>query len=228
VPVSLGVQLLTATATDPTGAQATASITVSGEAVGPATLRLHAVPGSGAAPLIVRWQVVNQTGRPLVGMELDPTDSGSFESPLPSLEGVRTTYAAPGLFTARIRATDDLGQVHTASTLVSVLDRAETDARLQAKWSGLRAALQAGAVEVALELLAPEMRSRYRQLLTLLGEHLAQIAQELPGMELVYVLEGRAKYAVRQTILYGGQWVTLTAFVYFFQDTTGAWILEGF
>jgi hypothetical protein len=226
--LSEGTQRITATATDTIGGQAGASITVTGLPATPPRFVLQGLPNNGVPPLGVIWQVLNETGRPLVQFELDVTGTGTFDAPVSTLDGVRTIYATPGLWLPVVRATDDQGQQYIATTTIAVLDRAETDAALQAKWNAMRAALRAEAVELALEFFAPEQRPRYQTLFSALGNQLAQIGQELGDLQLVYLVEQRAKYRLRRTQLYGGQVVTLTYYVYFIQDAAGVWRLEEF
>jgi hypothetical protein len=227
VPLALGDNLLAATALDATGAQATATVPVIAAAA-PRLLILRAVPRSGVTPLSVAWQLENRTGRTLVRVELDPTGSGVFEPSVPNLDGIRTTYATAGLVTPTVRATDDQGQVYLAQALVNVLDRTQVDAHLQGRWAAMKAALQGGAIDTALGLFLPSQVERYRILFTALQAELPQIAHEMADIQLVALTEQRAKYRLRRTELYGGQWVTLTYYLYFAQDATGAWAIEGF
>ncbi len=227
VPLGPGSTVLTAKAMDATGSQATASVTVTGTEATPALL-LQAVPESGVAPLVVRWQVVNQTGRPLVQFEIDENGSGTFGLPLQTLDGVQTTYTTPGLLAPSVRATDDQGRQYTATAAINVLARGPMDAVLQEKWTALRTALRANAIDPALTFFTPPQQPRFRALFTALGEQLAQVVQDLPDIQLVYLVENRAKYRFRRTELYGGQQVTFTYYVYFVQDASGLWSIEGF
>lgn len=228
VPLQVGANLLTATALDGTGTQATASITVTGAAAGPAPLRLLAVPTSGIAPLTVTWQVVNQTGRTLVQFALDEQGTGTFNPPVTSLDGVQTTYLTPGIFHPVLRATDDQGTQYTATTSINVLDRTQVDAILQTKWSGMKAALQGNAIETALGFFLPSQRARYRTLFTLLSAQLPQIAQDMENIELVYLLERHAQYRIRRTELVGGQPTRVTYYIDFIQGADGVWRIRDF
>lgn len=228
VPLEVGSNVLTATALDTTGAQATASITVTVAQATPASLQLRAVPESGVAPLVVRWQVENMTGRALVLFELDERGTGTYNPPVATLDGVETTYTTPGLLHPVLRATDDQANQHTATAPINVLAREQMDAMLQEKWYGLRAALKANAIEVALGYFTPEQQPRFRTLLTALSDQLGQIAEDLQEIQLIYLVEHRAKYRLQRTRFYGGQQVTFTYYVYFIQDAAGFWTIEGF
>jgi hypothetical protein len=228
VPLSSGSNTLTATATDATGALATASIAVTATEAPALPLVLRAVPDSGVAPLTVRWQVTNLTGRPLVQYELDERGTGTFNAPVATIDGLQTTYLTPGLLHPILRATDDQGTPYLATTTINVLPMNQTDAILQAKWSDFRAALQGGAIGTAVGYVTPARRSQYSALFTALADQLPQFAQEMQGIQLIYLLDGRAKYRLRRTELYGGQTITFTYYVYFVQDASGTWTIEGF
>jgi hypothetical protein len=228
VPLQAGINTLTAVAVDATGAQATASVTVTVSGPAPATILLAAIPDSGPAPLTVRWQVTNLTGRPLLRYELDAYGTGSFAPPLTTLDGVQTTYTTPGLVHPLLRATDDQGTQYIATTTVNVLPLNQTDALLREKWNGLRAALSTKAIDVALGFFTPPQQSRYRELFTALSDQLPEIAQDMQDLQLVFLGDQQAKYRLRRTELYGGQVVTFTYYVYFVQDATGFWSVEEF
>lgn len=228
VPLSSGSNALTGIATDATGAQATASTTVTATEAPAVPLVLRAVPDSGVAPFIVRWQVTNLTGRPLVRYELDEHGTGTFNPPVTTLDGVPTTYTIPGLAHPILRATDDQGTPYLATTTINVLPMNQTDAILQAKWSDFRVALQGGAISTAVGYVTPLRRTQYSALFTALADQLPQFAQEMQGIQLIYLVEGRVKYRLRRTELYGGQTITFTYYVYFVQDANGTWSIEGF
>jgi len=77
-------------------------------------------------------------------------------------------------------------------------------------------------------MFLPSQVERHRTLFTALQAELPQIAHEMADIQLVTLTEQRAKYRLRRAELYGGQWVTLTYYLYFVQDATGAWAIEGF
>ena len=228
VPVVVGSNSLEARATDALGGSSSVRITITVSPAASPALRLLATPESGVAPLTVTWQVLNQTGQKLVQFEFDPIGSGSFESPGPTLDGTRTTYTTLGLFAATLRATDDKGTQYSTSTTVNVLARDQMDALLRGKWAGMKAALTAGDIEGGLLYFTSWQRPRYRTLFMGLSGQLTQIVQEMQDIQLVYLVESRAKYRLRRMQLYGGQMVTLTYYVYFIQDATGRWYIEEF
>ena len=228
VPLVVGANTLEARAIDALGSASLLRITVTASQVSPPSLLLFAAPESGIAPLTTTWQVRNQSGRPLVQYELDLTGTGNFGSPVSTFDGTQTAYATPGLFHPVLRVKDDQGAIYTATATVSVLSRDQLDATLQTKWAGMKAALGQKDVEGALAFFAPMDRERYRTIFSAMQNDLPQIAQDLANIQLIYLIENRAKYRLRRTEVYGGQQVTLTYYVYFIQDLSGAWRIEGF
>src|SRR5207249_1915522 len=130
----------------------------------------------GVTPLIVTWQVTNQTGRPLVQYELDPTGARTFDPPRTSFDDVQTTYPTAGLWFPTLRATNDQGTIYTATTVVLANDPAAVTAGFQSVWSGFKARLQAGDIPGALAFVAPALRPRLQSVFQQLGAALPAIA----------------------------------------------------
>jgi len=228
IPLVLGSNTISATATTLTGAQATTSITVNVPQVTPQQLILRGSPASGVGPLEVTWEVINQTGRSLVQFEFDETGTGTFGAPTATFDGVKTTYTTPSLRSPTLRATDDQGTPHTASTVVNVVDRAALDATLQARWTGIKSALSAGDAAAALGHIVTRGRDGYATLFTALGDQLAALGADMPPIQPVY-FEGRfAKYRLRRQQRVGGTMMTITHYIYFSVDADGIWRLESF
>jgi sugar lactone lactonase YvrE len=228
IPVVLGSNTISATATTVTGVQATTSITVNVPQVTPQQLILRASPASGVAPLEVTWQVINQTGRPLVQFELDETGTGTFGPPTVTFDGAKTTYTTPSLRSPTLRASDDQGRRYTASTLVNVMDRAALDATLQARWTGIESALSAGDAAAALTHIVVEARDAYAEVFDALGSQLPLLGADMPVIQPVYFEGDFAKYRLRRQQLVGGTMMTITHYIYFSVDADGIWRLESF
>ena len=228
VPVTPGSNLLTAVAWNDAGATASASISVNLPETPSVPLVLTANPASGVAPLTITWQVGNQSGRPFVQCELDLTGGGTFGTPAATFDGTQSTYDTPGLFHPVLRATDDQGAIYTATTVVNVLPQNQLDAALQTKGAAMKAALGQQDVEGALAFFVPAERERFWTILSPLRNDLPQLVQDLGNIQLISLVDNRAKYRLRRTELYGGQSVTFTYYVYFIRDLSGAWRIEGF
>jgi hypothetical protein len=183
-----------------------------------------ATPSSGVAPLTVAFSLRGATGA--VSMDFDGDGTVDFSGA--SLDGQAFTYTRPGVYAPRAILTDAQGSPVTVTTIVNVLDRVQVDALLKAKWNAMKAALIRNDIEGALLFFTPPQRDRFRTLFTLAGARIAQIAADMQDIELIYLVEGQAKYRLSRSQVYGGQPLTLTYYVYFVQDDAGSWSIESF
>jgi hypothetical protein len=228
VPLAVGTNALMVTATDATGMTVTTRITVTASESTPAPLLLQAVPTSGVTPLVVTWQVTNQTRRSLVQFQFDPIGSGTFGSPASSFDGVQSTYSTPGVYYPVLRATDDQGTSYVGTAVVSVMDRAALDAILQARWTGLKANLMAGDAPAALHHFLEHDRPGYAALFTAAGSLLQDLGADMPAIQPVYFTETVAKYRLRRQQQVGGSVMTITHYIYFSVDADGTWRIDSF
>jgi hypothetical protein len=222
VPLEVGSNVLTATALDTTGAQATASVAVTVSQAISAPLLLRALPEAGVAPLVVRWQLVNLTGRPLVQFELDERGTGTYNPPVATLDGVETTYPAPGLWFPSLRATDDQGAQYTATVFLNVEDPQIVTARFQGRWNSFRASLQAGDLAGALAQLTPELQPQFQTIFQQLGTDLPAIVMGLGDLQ---VIEQSGDLAETVVVQYENG-VPFLYFIDFRRDSLGRWLIE--
>jgi hypothetical protein len=222
VPVDSTTENLVATVTTMTGESSSASLAVAVSPVLGQPLRVRASQPDGVVPLVVTWQVINQTGRPLVSYELDPTGAGTFDPPMPGLDSVRTAYAQPGLVLPTLRATDDHGTVYTATTIVLANDPAAVTARFQTLWSGFKARLQANDVADALAFVAPVLQARMQSVFQQLGADLPSIAAGLGDLHVTDQAGNLAEAVVVQVEMRGQG----LYFIHFRRDSLGRWLIE--
>jgi hypothetical protein len=102
------------------------------------------------------------------------------------------------------------------------------DTLLQEKWTGMKAALKGSAIDTAVGFFLPSQQARYRTLFTLLSDQLAQIAQDMENIQLVYLVERDAEYRIRRTEMDGGQPVRVTYYIHFVQGADGVWRIQDF
>ena len=221
IPLVPGDNLVRAVARAGSGAEATASVLVSGTGPAPGVF-LRAEPSSGVAPLQVTWRIASRTPRALVRFELDEQGTGAFGAPVAVLDGMQTLYPIPGLRFPTVRATDDQGDVHVATTVVHVDDAHAAAARFQALWAGFIARLQAGDEPGALARLAPALRSRLAPVFQQLGAALGTIAAGLGPVELIDQVDDLAEAALLQA----EDGVTRLYFIYFRRDNRGQWLIQ--
>lgn len=198
IPLALGSNLILVTATDTTGVQDTKRITVTVSQATPAPVLLRANVDSGVSPLVVTWQLINQTGHPLVRFEFDPTGTGSFGPPTSTFDGTQTMYSTPGVFSPALRATDDQGTTYNATTLLQVEDPQAVTARFQGRWNNLKASLQAGDIAGALGHLSPGLQARFRVIFQQLAADLPAIVASLGSIEVLEQIGDLAEAVIVQ------------------------------
>jgi hypothetical protein len=221
VPLEPGSLTLTATATDTMGATASTGINITVPTAPLPPVTLDGFPVGGPAPLRVAWRVGNNTGRALVQFEYDETGAGTFGPPTPTFEGIGTTYTASGLFVPTLRVTDDQGQVHIATTLLSVGGAPA----LEGKWEGMKDALRRGDIAAALTFIHSSTRDRYEATFRrLTPAQLAIVDQYLTSIYPLEIGPNGAEYEVRRTR--EGQ--TFSYALWFQVDGDGVWRIRMF
>jgi hypothetical protein len=224
VPVTSDTTAITATATAADGRVAadTIAIVVSA-ALSPVTL-LRAVPSSGAAPLAVSFTVTDPSDISAVALDLEGDGALDFQGH--GLDGMRFTYAAPGVYVPTARVTDSAGHQTTSQAIVQVFDAAALDGVLQARWSSLQTALQRDDVDGAVALFAGSSRDAVRDQLSAVSEAgaLPQVAAELATIRLSRFRESTAEYDLK-AVRDGTQYSFLVVFVI---DEDGVWRLWAF
>ena len=222
VPVAPDTTTLTALATTAAGATAThppIPITV----LGTSALTLLASPQSGVAPLTVAFSLFGVPAAATI--ELDVKGNGTEKFTGASLEGQTFRYDQPGLYVPRVTVTGAQRPPLTASAIVQVYDQLALDASLQAKWTGLKAALRAKEVARAAAFIHTETRAGYQaQFSRFRPATLATIDRYMTTIQLVEIGLGGAQYEMLR--VRNGQ--TLSFAVWFQLDQDGLWRLRRF
>ena len=131
----------------------------------------------------------------------------------------------PGIYTPTVQVTDPQGQLHSAVSIVQVLDQASLDARLQVVWQGLKDALRSGDVARAVAFIHSDTRARYQaQFSRFRPATLANIDQYVATIELVEVGFAGAQYEMLRAE--DGQ--TRSFAVWFQIDQDGLWRVRRF
>jgi sugar lactone lactonase YvrE len=221
VPIVAGDVVVVAVARAVSGAEGTASIVLRGTDAAPGIV-IRPEPASGVAPLEVTWRVSSRTPRAIVRFELDEHGDGTYAAPVAALDGTRSSYGTPGLRIVRVRATDDQGNVHTASAVVQVDEPLTAAARFQTLWTGFRARLQAADRAGALAYLSPALRGRFEPIFQQLAADLPSIATSLGPVELIDQVENLAEAALVQI----EDGAPRLYFVYFRRDHRGQWLIQ--
>jgi len=187
---------------------------------GATALILLASPSSGVAPLTVTFSLV---GEPVPAtVTLDREGDGITDFTGPTLEGHTFTYTTPGRFLPTVSVTDDHGNKFAASAELLVEDQANLSALLQGQWAGMKAALQHGDIEGALQFIAPESRPAFEAMFRELAS--ALVGMDLGEIRLVEVREGLAEYE----LLVVEHGLSVSYYVEFIRDENEQWHLKFF
>ncbi|HLC41565.1 MAG TPA: Ig-like domain-containing protein, partial [Methylomirabilota bacterium] len=221
VPVTPETTALTAIAAAISVATVVATIPVTVQPVTAPGIVLQAFPAGGAPPLTVTFHLENNTGRTLVRFELDVEGDGRVDVTTITFDEPQTTYTTPGIVVPTLRATDDKGQVYTASTLVTVGGTPP----LEPKWEGMKDALRRGDIPAALSFVHTESRTRYEAVFRLLTpEQLTSIDQYLTTALPLKIGHNGAEYEIRRSR--GGK--VLSFPIWFQVDSDGIWRIRAF
>jgi len=222
VPVTEGINTITVTAVDTSGATVTKAITVN--AVPTANyISISANPESAAAPMDIFLRINGSftISNPLITVN----GPGSVEQ-LPSDDPEEYAYKinTDGIYYFIAQAIDPDGNTYQDTIAVTALNLVQIDTLLRAKWAAFTGAMQQKDTEAALNMMLLYSRDRYQIMFDLLKDQLPDIVATYVGLELESISEGRAWYEL--TAMEGG-----SLFAYrlgFIQDTNGLWYIREF
>lgn len=221
VPLQLGANSITITATDVNSLTITASRNVT--AMAGNYIRITSNIESGVAPLNISFRldgsfsIVNST-LALSGptsVTLTPGTSPAEYSAQLDVEG---TYS----FTASAVGPD--GQTYTDMVTITAISKEKLDFLLKKKWEGMLTALARHDIEGALVFFRDSSRASFRKQFTFLSAVLPDIAAELAQISMVRVLGNTAEYDLR-TVKNGTTYSFLVQIVI---DEDGIWRIRTF
>ena len=219
VPLALGPNSLTVTATNSCRNKAAFSISVTVAQFDDPPVFLSVLPSGGIAPLTVALRAEAAIQRPVASFAWDFTGSGNLEISGPTLSQVQHTYDQAGLFLPRVVVTDAQGRQFSQTSVVSVFSLPRIDTLLKGKWRNLKAALANGDIEGALSLFHTAASGKYARVFNDLKGDLPRIISSLGDLTLVSLRGGVAEYAT--TRHQEGQ--DFAYFLYFLPDEEGLW-----
>jgi hypothetical protein len=220
VPLGLGLNTLTATATNSCGMQ-TASLTEQEiQSLTDSVLILLAEPDSGIAPLTVHLKALAALPKPAANYQWNFTTETGPEASV--------TYELPGLYFPRVTVTDTEGSTYEAMVVLNVQDRAWLENLHLGKWISMREALDEGNVETVLSYFTYGSRDKYRQIFEAIKDKLSEESAGLQDIVPVSFRGTTAKYRIQRIQNVNGEDMTLTYWVYFVQDADGIWRIRQF
>ncbi len=176
VPVTSDVTTISAIATDQTGTQhqASVSVTVTEQ---PDNLTLNASPSTGITTLKqnglttldVSLMSIPTITAPIASYAWDFKGSGSNDVTCYSHSDVVASYQQTGLYLTKVTITDTGGKTYTDTAIVNAVEPTELKNILQATWNRVKTALLAGDIETSLIEVMDSKKDIYRTMFTQLG-----------------------------------------------------------
>jgi len=160
---------------------------------------------------------------PVAQITLDQDGDGDTDFQGTTLDGLRFTYAQPGIYLATATVTGPSG-TEKASAIIQVYDRAQLEALLQAKWLAMKNRLRSGDVAGAVQFIGSSARDRYRAAFETIAADLPDIDSILMPLTFVDVWGPRATFQMQRT----DAGVVKNFEVRFEVDDDGVWRLTAF
>ncbi|MBI3386971.1 MAG: hypothetical protein HY027_04430 [Deltaproteobacteria bacterium] len=220
IPIVLGSNEITATATNLRGDSATTSVTITAQSA-TTGLTLSATPNNGPAPLFVTFSY--QFSGAMQTLSIDFNGDGVADFTTANAErALHYVYSAPGTYEVRLSITDSQGQLSVATTDVQVVDPATMDALFQSIWTAMTSALAAGDKEAALGFLTSSAQEKYGPVFEALLANMPSIVASYSPLQRVSLAPEIGEYGVNRTID-GRDRIFL---VYFLHGSDGVWRIE--
>lgn len=223
VPVQTGSNTLSITATDANGLTTATTRSVTAQAGN--YLRISSNIDSGTGPLEVSFRL-----------------DGSFTivSPTVSVAGPSASNLQPGAsenkytlkmtvegqYVLTATATGQDGQVYSDQLTVTVVNKAQLESLLKAKWEGMKEKIAAGDMEGALAYLPTSKQDYYRELFTALGTRMPVLSEDLPTLALGSIRDNTARLLMSRQEIVLGQQKTVGYLIIFIKEN-GIWKLRG-
>lgn len=221
VPLKLGGNVLTATATTIAGDVVTKTIDVVG--AGPSSIRVMASTTSGLAPLDVSFSVQGATADAIARLEVDFDGDGIIDaSTSDAAPSLRFVYNTPGAYPATFRITDGLGATTTKPLMIVAQDKAQIDQALKVQWRGLTDALLAGDKQKAMTYLSHGAQLKFGPVFDVLMPSFPAILPTWSPLLGANIFSEMAEYS----LVTGNSSRRQLFLVYFLRGADGVWRLE--
>lgn len=189
----------TITVTGSQGYQVTASATVEVTVVPPPTITLTASPevlAPGGSSTLA-WASTNATSV-TIDNDIGAVDLSGSSTVSPTQDTVYTATATGP------------GGTATASVTIKMLD-----AHLRNIWGGMKTAMAAGNVDLAVGFFSEETQDKYREVYTALSAQLPQIAQEMGEIELLVYKNNMAIFRIKRNDIINSEEHEISYRIYF-------------
>jgi hypothetical protein len=220
VPLQQGANTITAIATDTAGNSVSTSITVT--ATIPANyITITADTEMGISPLETTLRIEGSFSfaQAPVLTYAGPGDVQLIENPSPTEYRMRMTTA--GIYTFMAEAKDPQNNTYTDTVTVTVLNKEEFDAMLQAKWADMKGALRVNNINGALGYFDQNqaIQEKYKDILDKLNPRMGEIVNTMLDIVFLEQSNNVAKYII--TRVEDGK--EFGYYIYFVRGTDGIW-----
>ncbi len=224
VPLEVGPNTITATATDVNGNTQTAETTVSA-AIPEHHISLISNIESGSAPQSMTLSATATFS--IQDAVFSPTGINPDEFVETAPEEYEAMFTEEGIALITVEAT------HAATTYrdtigIVIVDRNEVDALLQQKWANMKVHLAAKDITQAVMQFDDGKKGLYEEVFSALLDRLPQIAGDMQDISLISIDDQSARYRIRRVETHQTGTYTVTYYVYFIKDETGIWKIYRF
>ncbi len=221
VPLQGGSNIVTVTATSPTGATASKSVNITSNGTQP--ISITATATEGLAPLNTSFALSSSLTVPIVKIDWDlQGNKGFYSSTIPD-EVIAVGYTAPGVYQVRATATDNLGNIYRSSLPIVVRSYSELADSLRATYNGMLGNLRAGNIDAALSVIMPPVVEKYRAIFTSLGSSLSTVVNGLGTFQDGAISTEYAEFFVTRGVPAGPEIYP----IYFLRSDDGVWRIDG-
>jgi len=221
VPLTIGSNTITATATDSYGNTDMKTITVYTNDI-TQLVELSANITSGIAPLQVFFTA--STSISPASYQMDFEGDGIIDYTGATFEDISHTYTTEGIFYPTLTVTDNQGNIYFDTIAITVLNKTEMDFLLKGKWEGMKEAILTQNIEKTLAYFLKTSQERYCYIFTNLLSSLPDIATNMQAIEMISTEDGVAEYRIKRLEDVG----ELTYYIYFVLDENGLWKIQQF
>jgi len=155
---------------------------------------------------------------------LTDTGPGAVELIENTAETYKIRMITTGLYSFTVEVTNGLGETYTDTISILVLDKAEMDALLRAKWEGMRQALTKGDIEEVSNFFDSTTKNAYGDFFTANPQLLGDMAQLLNDIQFINMMKNSVEYDIR-TIKNGTEY---SFYLLFVKDKNGLWKIKSF
>jgi len=236
IPLTLGANTITVTATTQDGAIQSVSRTVHYNPSAANPVRFVGVTAADFAPLRIPFtlQAAPPPGQPTITrVQIDLDGDATFDSDSASIpSNIARDYAVPGVYLARARVTFDDGDgmtppvVHESTFRVQMHQLAYTREVLCKVYYAMKHRLQANNIASALNTIATDKRNQYQTMWTAAGGNLPTIATGLGDIALGRIADISAELTMAvPDDANPGEYLGFP--VMLARDATGVWRITG-